>query len=152
MRLVRAIVRDVVDAERELGAVRRRVGDASIPRTHARDACVRIAVDVVVLQAPKRIAAVAEAEAREPRWRGPPDRLQIAAPIRNARPAVADVLRMIFVAQDARARIGEAAFDRERIDADAVDAEGSLDAARADAPDVLHDARAAEHERVRLVP
>ena len=41
---------------------------------------------------------------------------------------------------------------RERIDADAVDAERRLDAARAHAIDVLHDARAAEHERVRLVP
>src|SRR5688500_1601866 len=145
MRLVRAIVRDVVDAERKLGAVRRRVGDASIPRTNARDARVRIAVAVVVLQAAKRIAGIAEAEAREPRRRRPPDGLQIAAPIRNARPAVADVLRMILVAQDTRARIGEAAFDCERIDTDAVDAERSLDAARADAPDVLHDARAAEH-------
>src|SRR5688572_32433904 len=59
---------------------------------------------------------------------------------------------MILVAQDARARIRKAALDRERIDADAVDAERRFDAARADAPDILHDARAAEHERVRLVP
>ena len=110
--------------KRELGAVRRRVRDATVPRAHARDAAVRVAVDVVVLETAERLAGIAEAEAREPRWRRPPNSLQVAAPVRHARPAVADVLRVVVVfAGCARSRTRCCPSSASVSMTDAVDAE-----------------------------
>src|SRR4029079_16075313 len=109
-------------------------------------------IEVVVLETPERLAGVAVAETREPRRRRPPHRLQVAAPVRNAWPPVADVVRMMGVLEDASFRVREAAFERECLDDDSFESERRLDAARARAIDVLHDAGAAEDERVVLIP